>query len=298
PGLVAFEHLPAQHTASENKLLFVGGLGDGLFTVPIVRQLMNIEGWGVIEILTSSTYKGWGMGSVKRDAAEIAQAVEYFRNSHKGSKLVLMGHSTGSQDTMQYLLNVSSGAAPALDGAIMQAPVSDREVIVMTTSKTAYLTSLNFCESFIKDGRGKEILPQEMRPRFEDTPISAERWYSLAAPLDANGKPQGSEDFFSSDLNDETLAETFGKIPKDTPILALYSGDDQCVPPDVDKEKLVRRWNSVAEASGVNFKASVVPGASHNIADVPAEVLEDFVGRVSGFLESVSKESGDQVTLG
>jgi pimeloyl-ACP methyl ester carboxylesterase len=212
---------------------------------------------------------------------------------------------------MQYLLNASSGAAPALDGAIMQAPgsldptfhpplttvnrlpASDREAIVMTTSKTAYLTSLNFCESWIKDAREKEILPREMRPRFEDTPISAERWYSLAAPLDANGKPQGSEDFFSSDLDDATLAETFGKIPKDTPVLALYGGKDHCVPPEVDKETLLGRWNSVAEAAGANFKASVVPGATHDIADVSTEVLEDFVGRVSGFLESIAKGNGD-----
>ena len=168
-----------------------------------------------------------------------------------------------------------------------RSPVSDREHLVRSTSKTAYLTTLNFCESWIKDGRGKEILPAEMRPSFLDSPVCADRWYSLAAPLDANGKPQGSEDFFSSDLDDQTLAETFGKIPSGTPVLALSSGDDRFMAAGLDKEALLGRWKS---AAGEKFAAAVVRGASHDLGGVTAEVMDDFVGKVRGFLEAVTAD--------
>lgn len=165
-------------------------------------------------------------------------------------------------------------------------PVSDREAIVMTTSKTSYLTSLNFCESFIKDGRGHEVLPCEMRPGFEDTPISAERWWALAAPLDKEGRPQGKDDFFSSDLKDPTLRNTFGRIPKNIPVLALYSEKDEFVPKEVDKEKLLARWREQAENE--NFKAELVVGASHSLQGAEEEVMMGFVERVKAFLGEVA----------
>lgn len=63
---MAFEHLPSEDKKSCHKLLFVGGLGDGLFTVPFIEHLRTLDGWGVIEVLTSSSFTGWGTGSVKR----------------------------------------------------------------------------------------------------------------------------------------------------------------------------------------------------------------------------------------
>lgn len=50
--------------------------------------------------------------------------MEYFRKQGDGEeKIVLMGHSTGSQDTLQYLLDLKEkGEDVRLDGAIIQAP--------------------------------------------------------------------------------------------------------------------------------------------------------------------------------
>jgi pimeloyl-ACP methyl ester carboxylesterase len=114
------------------------------------------------------------------------------------------------------------------------------------------------------------------------------RW-SLAAPLDEDtGEPQGSEDFFSSDLNDKTLAKTFGSTPKDVPMMVLYSGNDQYVPEFVDKEKLVGRWRAAREAIGATLEGGIVPGANHNLQDVPASVTEDLVNRVREFLGQIA----------
>jgi hypothetical protein len=46
----------------------------------------------------------------------------------------------------------------------------------MSTSKTEYLIGVNFSKSWIEEGKGKEIIPSDMRAIFADTPVSAERW--------------------------------------------------------------------------------------------------------------------------
>ncbi len=65
---MAFEHTPNASQDAPNKLLFIGGLGDGLGTVPFVDKLAEpgLDRWNVVEVLISSSYSGWGTGSVKR----------------------------------------------------------------------------------------------------------------------------------------------------------------------------------------------------------------------------------------
>jgi hypothetical protein len=112
--------------------------------------------------------------------------------------------------------------------------------------------------------------------------------FSLAASLDAiTGKPQGSEDFFSSDIPDESLAATFGKIPPSTKLLILFSGNDEFVPPSVDKEALVNKWKDVCEKNGITVaeESGVIPGAGHSVDGASDEVSKDFLGRVRRFLK-------------
>lgn len=115
------------------------------------------------------------------------------------------------------------------------------------------------------------------------------RRFSIAAPLDDEGNPQGEEDFFSSDIKTESLAQTFGKIPKDLKVLFLGSGSDQFVPEHVDKESLMGRWVEVCKEAGVDVAegSGWVKGATHEMKGVAEEVMEDFVGRVKSFLEKV-----------
>ncbi|TGZ81422.1 DUF1749-domain-containing protein [Ascodesmis nigricans] len=294
PKLIAFEHtLSASNDAPPNYLLFIGGMGDGLNSVPIVSHLSpHIPStWRLIEVLTTSSYIGWGTGSLKRDVEEISLAVGYFRaQATPDVKIVVMGHSTGSQDVLQYTLTMANEGemVEKLDGAILQAPVSDRESIAQSTDRTTYLTSLTFADSFRASGQGEDVMPLSLRPGFEDTPVSAERWYSITAPLHPVTKqPQGADDFFSSDILPETLNTTFGHIPTDLSLLVLYSGSDQHVPGRVDKEALVARWKDACKAKW-SSKGGIVKGADHAMKDVTADVIADFVSRVTGFLGDVS----------
>ena len=60
--------------------------------------------WAIAEVLLSSSYRGWGTSSLTKDAKELAECVGYFRGLRPGREVVLMGHSTGCQDVMEYVV--------------------------------------------------------------------------------------------------------------------------------------------------------------------------------------------------
>src|SRR5689334_19664794 len=98
---VAFEHTYLNpFNDAPNTILWVGGLGDGLLTVPYPSEIAKSlpSNWVIAEVLLGSSYRGWGTSSLARDARELAECVSYFKQLRPGKKIVVMGHSTGCQD--------------------------------------------------------------------------------------------------------------------------------------------------------------------------------------------------------
>ena len=110
-------------------------------------------------------------------------------------KIVLMGHSTGSQDVIHYLSassssyalatgsdpTVSSGKGlPQVDGGILQAPASDREFNEDPTSPLSglWLSRLPTATTLVKSARGAEILDEELCAKL-GCRMSAYRLWSL-----------------------------------------------------------------------------------------------------------------------
>lgn len=322
-GLVAFEFQPqssqqAHHSQEpkKNVIVFVGGLGDGLLTVPYVAPLaasLEPQGWGVVQILISSSYKGWGTGSLRRDAKEIGQLVRYLRSEQGGQreKIVLVGHSTGTQDVAEYITKFEQekkqnqkqqGTANddyelfKVDGAVLQASVSDREGIV---EELGSLEKLNELISEVQDlikqqqqqqqnaitttssSKGNDnlhfLLPDKFAKIWFGTPITAYRFLSLALP-------NGDDDYFSSDLADSKLAEIFGSVDK--PLLIAFSGNDEFVPQRVNKHELVKKWQSFVNEKYNSSYSGVIEGASHNVGPTSEPgAQEELINRISGFLK-------------
>ncbi|RPA92983.1 DUF1749-domain-containing protein [Choiromyces venosus 120613-1] len=282
PHLIAVEHPATINGNLKNTLLFVGGLGDGIHTIPYVSTLIDAvtgAGWSLVEVLLSSSYKGWGICSIARDAEEISVCVKYFRTI-RGGKLVLMGHSTGCQDALEYLIKHSA----IINGVIFQASVSDRESATIYQSSDRVSASLTHARSLIDSGRGTEIIPSHFRsPEFAETPVCAQRWWDLNAFA-------GADDYFSSDLNEEMLTRTFGMIMRNTNVLFLYSEKDQFVPSWVDKEYLLKRWYLACALGGAvvdKIESGVIREANHKLEGADAGVLADMIGRVIRFLGKV-----------
>jgi hypothetical protein len=266
----------------QNLLIWIGGLGDGLMTVPYPALLARAlpESWSLAQTLLGSSYGGWGTSSLKLDAVELHQCVKYFRGVKNG-KIVLMGHSTGCQDVMEYLVGPGHEDRPPIDGAILQAPVSDREASLMHMPHDQYAKSVAAAQAMVSEGNVDEILPTSVTYGFFGAPVTARRWLSLLSP-----NHDGEDDYFSSDLPDTQLSRTFGILPAHTPLCILYSGADEHVPPEIDKMALISKWINIVQRHGkVDTKYSgVIDGASHNLKQDSADVVAELVRRVIGFL--------------
>ena len=288
---MAFE--PGDNTSDpQNTLIFLSGLTDGFLTVPYFTTLHSKlpASYTLVHPLLSSCYTGWGISSLDQDVKEIAPCVEYFKMSRPGGKIVLMGHSTGCQDVMHYLTSPPAHERPMIDGAILQAPVSDREAIHMVMSSQAYDVSVQTASSFVEMGRGDDCLPLALTEGFiPKTPVSAKRWLSLASPAPGH---LGEDDYFSSDLGAERLAGTFGRVGAlGVPLCILFSSKDEGVPGSIDKEQLVLNWMKVVKETGgvVSEGSGLVPGASHSLRGDPEEVVDDMLRRVVRFLEELTE---------
>ncbi|KAL4803091.1 hypothetical protein BDV18DRAFT_145111 [Aspergillus unguis] len=337
--LIAFEY--AAGTADRAKphtLLFIPGLGDGLGTVAylddIAAALQETE-WSVFSPVITSSYGGWGMSGLGRDIDEVALCIEYIRHYKRGQphggdgngKVVIMGHSTGSQDVLSYICSPNPRTPhpildrkrqtilrPQVDGAVMQAPVSDRQAIL----------------TILREGN-KHHSPAEMQKLYNEaiaeakkhtyeehdgldtvfplpvttaigypatTVISSRRFLSLASP-DSPDRPS-EDDLFSSDLGDERLRKTFGMVhgrgilKREGGLLVLYSGADPSVPKDVDKEALLKRWRAItdAERGYWHVQSGVIPGASHTMEGPwQFEQRKILVHKLKRFLEDAELKS-------
>lgn len=266
------------------------------------------------------------MGRLGKDIDEIAQAVTYVREyktpQFGAGKVVVMGHSTGSQDVMHYVNCPNPRPAhpvfdkdckpivrPEIDGAIMQAPVSDREgilwVVKCGTARDSPGTMRELYNKAVEDARHHPyedndsvdtIVPLSVTGRIgypTSAPVSSRRFLSLVSP-DSPEKPE-EDDLFSSDLSDARLKETFGQVVSrgllKQQLLVLYSGRDQSVPPWVDKEALLKRWQTAIDADGQKFwspRSMVIPNASHALSDSDqAEPRRILVERVTGYLNDI-----------
>ncbi|KAK0642862.1 hypothetical protein B0T16DRAFT_414862 [Cercophora newfieldiana] len=330
---VAYEFTSATNPSQPHSVLFLGGLGDGLATTSyvadVVQGLQPTE-WSIFSLTLTSSYQGWGFGHLDRDTDEIAQCIRYIQGYKKdkfGSpgKIVVFGHSTGSQCVIHYLSrpNPHTGSPtfdpylehclrPVLDGAIMQAPVSDREAILYimrdgflgrtpeelreTYDKLIALAK----EGVERGGPFDTMLPITLTSQFgysPNTPVSCRRFLSLVSP----GTPSqpGDDDMFSSDLGKEQLGKTFGMIRERGLIrgklTVLMSGADQSVPEWVDKEKLLSRWQKVADGDGPTpvwdaEHSGIIPGASHALSnDDQAEPRKWLVKRVLSYLATIAE---------
>ncbi|EPY53281.1 DUF1749 family protein [Schizosaccharomyces cryophilus OY26] len=279
PRLIAFEFAGSSgKTASSCKdrhlLLFVGGLGDGLVTVPYVPKLvepLDKLGWGVIQVHTQSSYIGWGTGSLVRDDEDLHKAVEFFAHlggsEYNTRKIVLMGHSTGSQNVLYYLSQ--SSLDNHLAAAIAQASVSDREGCYNTVGIDETHKLLAWVQNeYIDKNLGDDVLPRsKISHVMGDTPISANRFMDLVSV-------RGRDDFFSTDLTSDDFAKTFGSLKPITGTckysqLALFMSEkDEFLSKDVDRGELVRRFQQAIRPQSSNSVFSgVIPGATHNVGN-------------------------------
>ena len=229
------------------------------------------------------------------DVGGLTKLVEYLRQLRPDGRIVFLGHSTGCQDSMHYLTAPDPGhdGAPAtkrarIDGAILQAPVSDREGLWALGDMGAEIAKGEaLAQEWVQDGRGDDVLPRErtMYVFGQRSAVSARRFLDLTSP---GPEHAGADDYFSSDLGPERLQRTFGRVgaagaPR---ILLLMGGDDEYLPDYVQVEPLVGKWMTSLKEGGavVDEGSGVVKGADHSLKRCEDAVRDDIFKRMLAFL--------------
>ena len=217
PGLVAFEStspslllsndvttttntIPApagEPNLSPNKCILLGGLSDGLIPTPYTSMLekkCHELGWSLVQPILSSSYLGFGNGSLQRDTEEISMLLRYLQHHRCGTIFAIVGHSTGCQNSCHFTKYGDEEMISRTKVIALQAPVSDREGPMQ--DKETYTRNIAYAKKLVDAGRGNEMMP---RSTFW-SPITASRFLDLQ---DYNG----ADDFFSSDLSLDELSE-------------------------------------------------------------------------------------------
>lgn len=287
-NLCAFE--PAKlvsNSGNINTLLWIGGMFDTLLSVayPLTIAEALPNNWSLVTASLGSAGKSWGVGSIAKDASDIAKIVAYLRERRPGGKVVIMGHSTGCQDCMEYTVGKGADKRPAVNGVILQAPVSDREALENTLPQAHMHEANQLALKMCREHHDKDLMPNRLSgPAFGRMGITARRWLDVTSPAPDHN---GADDYFSSDLPVERLRLTFGKLPSSMPLLILYSGSEENLPESINKDQLVHKWIQVVQESGGQVdrhNGSIVPDATHNLNGCPDNVVRDLVQRVVGFV--------------
>lgn len=280
-----------------------------------MAKSLELTNWSVFSVLLSSSYSGWGTSSLDQDVEEIGSCVQYIRAlkraqcSGEEGMIALMGHSTGSQDVLHYIYSPKPLKRPQVDGAILQAPVSDRENLLQflksgdgnLTPEAAteiYDKLVEMAKTNMLSGCEDSPLPQALTSRIGyDVVMSSYRFLSLASP-DSPDSPL-DDDLFSSDLIDDQLLQTFGAIGHrgllGKSLLVIPGGADEYVPDWVDKEKLLDRWEkAVKQGAGGrevwDANSGLIKGSQHSPSGQgQEEPRKELISRVRTYLTKIEK---------
>lgn len=297
-GRVAFEspprlipetaEAPCRTKERHHKCILLGGLSDGLWPVPYTMSLYETailpnKEWSLVQPVLSSSYTGFGHGSLDRDTRELDELFDYLvqkehqqhpKEASTGEiNLAMIGHSTGCQNAIHYLKHGKH--RDRVKVVALQAPVSDREHAQLEHD---YETNLQIAKALRDEGR-----PDEMMPRSAFwAPITASRFLDLQ-------EFGGSDDYFSSDFADQELVERLKHVGQlsDRRVLVAFSGADEYVPQTIDTTRLLDRlvgaMNSQCSTERPVAIGLHLPRANHNLSLTP-EDSETFVQALANLL--------------
>lgn len=267
-GRVAFESPTAQES-SPRKCILLGGLSDGLMPVPYVGPLESVlvaKDWSLVQPILSSSYTGFGHGSLDRDVQELDQLIDYLVAHRECDTVAMVGHSTGTQDIVHYIKHGREDLVKKVSVVALQAPVSDREASTVCppdANKVDHLeglqTNVATAKAMRASGNGDEMMPRSV---FW-APITANRF------LDLN-EFGGRDDYFSSDFSDQELRERLSHLGSAESLrtcLVVISGADEYVPSKVDSKTLLHRFCQAIDHEG---SAKAIPlyitTGNHNLS--------------------------------
>ena len=175
----------------------VGGLTDGLLAcpyVPAVSIRCKANSYALIQPILRSSYCQFGMQTLANDVEDLNSLVDFLR-SNRGDDLAItfIGHSTGCQIAVTFC-KTSQLARNFVKKIVLQAPVSDREALLLEESKDFVENLIVTANNLVEAGKGRQIV----HSLYGIAPLTATRTLDLFSE-------GGLDDMFSSYSTDEQL---------------------------------------------------------------------------------------------
>lgn len=269
-NLVAFVTLNKDRKVCKNALILIPGLTEGFmsmaYTKHLSEEVLAID-YSLVQINLSSSFNQFGFSSLERDCLELTELLRALKERFAFTRVAILGHSTGAQDTVYYLRY--GELASTVDAVILQSAVSDRDSLV-----TEHYTPSMVEEAAALKAAGNEskILSQF----YAGAPITASRFLSLVGRLTP-------DDMFSVDLDDTELVPILGRVR--VPILLCFSSGDEFVPDKDTQRRFADRMASVlTRHSPCTVQVEYFEG-NHGLSE--AKFYAPFVTSVVTFLSQV-----------
>ena len=265
-NLVAFVSLTEEQRVCTNALILIPGMSDGFmsmrYTEDLSAELLKLD-YSMVQVNLSSSFMQFGISSLKQDCHELTKLLNTIAKLFKFEKIVMLGHSTGTQDTIYYMRY--GGLAEMVSGIILQAAVSDRDYL-LTLEETPRLKQE--ADKLIADGKPLHLMSEKV----EGSPITAERYISLTERL-------GDDDMFSVDLTEAELEPILSSVK--VPAFLCFSEDDQFVPNKAAQKNLAKKMLSVFMKNAPVVECRYLPG-NHELSN--PEHYKPFVHSVCMFI--------------
>ena len=269
-NLVAFVTLNKDRSVCKNALILIPGLTEGFMSMAYTKRLseeMLVIDCSLVQINLSSSFNQFGFSSLERDCLELTELLRALKERFAFSRVAILGHSTGAQDTVYYLRY--GELASTVDAAILQGAVSDRDSLI-----TEHYTPSMLEEATALKAAGNEN--RIMSQLYADAPITASRFLSLVGRLTP-------DDMFSVDLDDTELVAILGQVR--VPILLCFSAGDEYVPDkDAQRRFADRMVNVLTRHNPCTVQMEYFEG-NHGLSDV--KFYAPFVTSVVTFLSQV-----------
>ena len=263
--LVAFE---SGSLSSSRCLILLGGLTDGLLSLPYVERLSTkleslSKPYSLIQPLLRSSNLQYGWHTIDHDIQDLQKLIDYLVNNRNDlQSIILMGHSTGCQDIIHYLRQGKIDSK--ISQVILQGPVSDRQYLSQLSSTK---DQLNYCY------QNKDNL-NEWLPRYlHDPPLTIQRCLSF-------NQINSIEDLFSSDLNDQQIKDIYQNIQ--IPIIWIWSKQDEYVPDDI-KDQVIDFIQNKLVKQNKNSTFILLENADHAVNDQQQQIymIEQIISSIN-----------------
>jgi hypothetical protein len=254
---------------ANNVIIMLGGLTDGLLACSYVSMLSSVcfrHSFALIQPVLRSSYCQFGMQTLESDVEDLSALVGLLKETRGDDlKITIIGHSTGCQIAVMFCKHATL-ATKYVDKIVLQAPVSDREAMVLEESAEYVENLTSIAKKHIQDGKGNKIV----HTLYGIAPLTAVRTVDLFSR-------GGKDDMFSSDL---TVSELNGRLGhmKSFKTLISISLDDQYVPKGVYPTLSLKLKDAMSAHTLLE-----IPNADHSLRN-DEKAKEIFIDEITKFI--------------